>query len=164
MEQKRIEKWLKAILVGAALCGVLVYGVAIPGAGRSLMLLEAMLEQGTYPSYYWWWLLFLWATALPCCAAWVCAWKIAGNIGADKSFSRANAKLLHHIAALAVGDAVFFLVGNVVLLCFNRNHPSVVLFSLLVVFLGVAIAVAAAALSHLVMRAAELQDQSDWTI
>ncbi len=164
MEQKRIEKWLKIMLVGAALCGVLVYGVAIPEAGRSVLLLEAMLEQDAFSSYYWPWLLFLWATALPCCAAWVCAWKIAGNIGADKSFSRVNAKLLRHIATLAAGDAVFFLVGNVVLLCVNRNHPSVVLVSLLVVFLGAAVAVAAAALSHLVIRAAELQDQSDWTI
>ena len=38
------------------------------------------------------------------------------------------------------------------------------LMCLIVVFVGVAISVAAAALSHLVMKAAMLQEQSDLTI
>ena len=42
--------------------------------------------------------------------------------------------------------------------------PGIILFSLLVVFIGIAIAVAAGALSHLVRKAALLQEQSDLTI
>ena len=44
------------------------------------------------------------------------------------------------------------------------SHPGVALASLLGVFAGVAVAIAAAALSHLVRKAAELQEQSDYTI
>lgn len=44
------------------------------------------------------------------------------------------------------------------------SHPGVALFSLLVVFAGVAVAVASAVLSHLVQKAAVLQEQSDFTI
>ena len=46
----------------------------------------------------------------------------------------------------------------------NMSHSGVALFSLLIVFAGVAVAVAAAALSHLVQKAAVLQEQSDLTI
>ena len=46
----------------------------------------------------------------------------------------------------------------------NWSHPGVTLFSLLVVFLGVAVSVAAAAASHLVMKAVLLQEQEDLTI
>ena len=44
------------------------------------------------------------------------------------------------------------------------NHPGVVLASFGVVFVGIALSVAFAALSHLVKKAAALQEQSDWTI
>jgi hypothetical protein len=103
-------------------------------------------------------------TAIPCYIALVLAWRIASNIGADKSFSLANASLFKWISILAAADSAFFFVGNIVLWLLNMNHPGIVVFSLLVVFAGVAVAVAAAALSHLVVKAADLQEQSDWTI
>ena len=62
------------------------------------------------------------------------------------------------------GDAAFFFVGNVVFLFLNMNHPGIVLLSLVPVFAGACIAIAAAALSHLVRKAAALQEQSDLTI
>ena len=66
--------------------------------------------------------------------------------------------------ALAGGDAVFFFLGNLLLLLLNMSHPGVTLLSLLVVFAGAAVAVAAGALSHLVQKAALLQEESDLTI
>ena len=141
MKSKSMAKWLKFILFGAAVCGLAVYLWIIPEMGKSI----AAWDNGAF-------------------AALVLAWKIAGNIGADRPFSLANAGLLKGIARLAAGDAAFFFLGNVVLLLLNMNHPSVVLCSLLLVFAGAAIAIASAALSHLVRRAAELQEQSDWTI
>ncbi|MBO4878853.1 MAG: DUF2975 domain-containing protein, partial [Clostridia bacterium] len=44
------------------------------------------------------------------------------------------------------------------------NHPGIVLFSWIVVFFGLAVAVGAACLSHLVRKAAVLQDENDLTI
>ena len=44
------------------------------------------------------------------------------------------------------------------------NHPGIILYSLIVVFAGVAISVAAATLSHLVLKAAKLQEENDLTV
>ena len=159
MEQKNLSKWLKIILIGIGVCGLIVYGGVIRGYGASLA--------GQYPEFsgrFWPWLIFLWLTGIPCYAALVLGWRVAGNIGNDRSFSQENARLLALISRLAAGDAVFFFVGNVALLLLNMSHPGVVLLSLLVVFAGVAVAVAAACLSHLVRKAADLQEQSDLTI
>ena len=87
-----------------------------------------------------------------------------GRIGRDRSFTEENARSLKWVAWLAAGDACFFFAGNVLLLLLNMSHAGVFLLSLLVVFTGAAIAVAAAALSHLVGKAAALQEQSDLTI
>ena len=44
------------------------------------------------------------------------------------------------------------------------NHPGVILYSLIVVFAGVVVSVASAALSHLVLKAALLHEESDLTV
>jgi hypothetical protein len=46
----------------------------------------------------------------------------------------------------------------------NISHPGVALASLIVVFFGVAVCVISAALSHLVMKAALLQEENELTI
>lgn len=159
MEQKGLATWLKIILVGVGICGLVVYFVVFPSYGESLV--------NDYPEFsnrFWPWLIFLWISGIPCYAVLLFGWKIATNIGRDQSFSNANAKYLKWIAWLAAGDGIFFFVGNIVLLFTNMSHPGIALFSLLVVFAGVAVAVASAVLSHLVQKAAVLQEQSDLTI
>ena len=59
---------------------------------------------------------------------------------------------------------MFFFVGTVVLLMFSCNHPGFVLLSLIVTFLGIAISIGLACLSHLVRKAARLQEENDLTI
>lgn len=159
MEQKHLSNWLKLILVGVALCGLVVYALVVPMYGMSL--------RSQYPEFsnrFWPWLLFIWVSGIPCFAVLGYAWKIATNIGNDRSFTNQNASLLKTISILSASDAAFFFVGNIVLLFLNMSHPGVVIASLVIVFVGVAVAVASAALSHLVKKAAVLQEQSDWTI
>lgn len=159
MQQKTLAKWLKTILIGAAIGGTVIYAWVIPFYGREL---AAMYPE--FANRYTPWLVFVLLSGIPCYAALVLAWKIASSIGANKSFSQANAKLLKGIAVLAAGDSAFVFLGNMVFLLLDMNHPSVVLAFLFVVFLGAAISVAAAVLSHLVQKAADLQEQSDLTI
>jgi hypothetical protein len=92
------------------------------------------------------------------------AWKIATDIGIDKSFSQKNAERLRAISVLAATDAGVFFFGNVVLWLLNLSHPGIVILSMFIVFAGVCVSVAAAALSHLVQKAAALQEDSDLTI
>lgn len=159
MEQKHLSNWLKLILVGVGICGVIVYAMAVPMYGLSL--------RSVYPEFsnrFWPWLLFIWVSGIPCFMVLYYSWKISTNIGNDRSFTDQNASLLKTISVLAALDAAFFFVGNIVLLFLNMSHPGVVIASLVIVFVGVAVAVASAALSHLVKKAAVLQEQSDWTI
>lgn len=159
MKQQNLSKWLKTIIIGMALCGIIVYAVVIPTVGKSIV--------SSYPEFedrFWPWLVFLWLTGIPCYAALYLGWQIADLIGKDRSFSAPNARNLKRISYLAAGDAALFFIGNVVLLLLSMSHPGVVLLSLLIVFAGIAIAVAAAALSHLVQKAVALQEQSDLTI
>lgn len=159
MEQKTLAKWLKVILLGIAVCGLLVYFFVVPSYGKSLMSLYPEFAYRYYP-----WLFFLWASGIPCYAVLLLGWKIATNIGRDRSFSQANADYLKWISWLSAGDSAFFFLGNLIFLYANLSHPGVALFSLLIVFAGIAVTVAAAALSHLVKKAAALQEQSDLTI
>ncbi len=159
MKQDTLSKWLKLIIIGVGICGIIIYGAVFP------MLAEAMVNK--YPefsNFQWPWLILIWVTAVPCYITLILTWKIAINIGMDRSFSTANAKLLKWVAVLAAADSAILFAGNLIYLLLSINHPSIVLFSLLIEFFGVAISVASAALSHLVMKAAELQDQSDLTI
>ena len=159
MEQKYLAKWLKIIIVGVAICGLIFYGAIIPTLGNDA------IDQ--YPEFSGWfrpWLIFLWTTGVPCFIVLVFGWRVASNIGKDCSFSDDNAKLLKWISWLASGDSAFFFAGNIVMLFLNMNHPGVILASIMIDFAGVAVAVASAVLSHLVQKAAVLQEQSDLTI
>ena len=159
MKQKALARWLKVILIGVGICGLIVFGIILPSYGQSLV--------ARYPEFsnrFWPWLIFLWMTAVPCFIALFFGWRIASNIGRDRSFSEENALALERISHLAAADSLYFFLGNLVLLLINMSHPGVLLLSLLIVFAGIAVTVASAALSHLVYKAASLQEQSDLTI
>ena len=159
MEQKTLSKWLKLILLGMGICGLAVYLMVVPSFGDSL--------RSQYPEFagrYWPWLIFIWVSGIPCYAVLVLGWRIAANIGRDASFSLENARFLRSIAVLAALDAAYVFLGNLAMLFLDMSHPGVVLLSLLVVFAGAAVAVAAGVLSHLVRKAALLQEENDLTI
>ncbi|MGM9661543.1 MAG: DUF2975 domain-containing protein [Oscillospiraceae bacterium] len=159
MRQKTLAKWLKWVLVGVGLCGLALCLWVLPAYGRSLAY--------RYPEFsycYLPWLLFLWIAAVPCYIDLGLAWRIVRNIEADRSFSLENARLLQYIAVVAAADAAFFFIMNIIYLLLSMSHPGITLVSFVVTFIIVSVAVAAAALSHLVRKAAELQEQSDLTI
>ena len=92
MNQKALARWLKIILIGCALCGLAVYFVLFPLLGQSI----AASQPPEYGKCFWPWLIFLWCTGIPCYAVLVHGWKIAENIGNDRSFSMENSVLLRN--------------------------------------------------------------------
>lgn len=159
MNQLNLSKWLKAIILGTACCGAIIYFYIFPYYGQSVAL-----DNPEFSFCYWPWLCFIWITAIPCYAVLYFSWCISSEIGKDNSFSERNALLLKRISHLAIIDSAIFFVGNVVYLLIGMNHPGIVLFSLIVVFIGIAVAVASAALSHLVLKAAEIRRENELTI
>jgi len=159
MSQGGLANSLKAVILGMAVCGLIVYFYFLPVWGKALV-------RGA-PEYAWCyvpWLLFLWATAIPCYLVLLCGWRIAVEIGRDNSFSFLNARLLKYIAGLAAFDSGFLFVGSGVFYAFGMSQGALMLLSIVVAFGGVAVTVAAAGLSHLVYKAAELEKESELTI
>ena len=159
MNHNQLAKQLKAVIIGVAVFGLLVYLWIVPTLGQNMAEMFPECADAYMP-----WLIFIWATGIPCFTALFFAWKIASNIGTDHSFCTDNGILMKRIAKLASADGIFFFLGNIVLLFAGINHPGIVIVSLLVMCIAMGIFVAASALSHLIMEAAELQEQSDFTI
>ncbi len=159
MNQQTLAKWLKIIIGGSAICGLAIYFYFFPYYGQSLIA-----ENPDYSLYYWPWLIFLWITAVPCYTVLYFSWEIAVEISKDNSFSIKNALLLKSISQLAVLDSVIVLAGNILYLIININHPGIILLSLIIIFIGIALAVTTAALSHLVLKAAAIRLENELTI
>ena len=159
MEQHRLIKWLKFLVIFAAGCGMVMDLGVLPGVGSWMVDLAP-----EFGGYFWPWLIFLWILSVPCYMALWMAWKIFTDIEKDRAFTMENAERMGTISFLAAADAVFLVVGNVVYLLLHMNHPGVLLASFFIALVGIAIAIAAAMLSHLIRKAARLQDESDWTI
>lgn len=159
MSQKSLSKWLKAIIGGMAVCGAVIYFYMIPIWGRDLT--KANPE---YASWYLPWLIAILISGIPCYMVLYFGWKISTEIGRDNSFSMENAELLKKISILSAIDSLYFFVVNVVFMMIGINHPGVFLISMLAIFAGVVVTVAAAALSHLVRKAAEIQEENEFTI
>ena len=159
MKQKTLSAWIKVIIIGFAVCGVLFYAWIIPEFGRTIVE-----DNPEFSGWFVPWLVFVLVTAIPCYAALVLGWMIAVSIGRDRTFSYENAARMRAFSILAAADSAYFFIGNVVLLALNMNHPGVVILSLVIVFIGVAISVAAAAISHFLRKAAALREESELTI
>lgn len=159
MKQKNFAIWLKIIIICVALAGLLIDFLIIPSIGREMAGDDPALTR-----MFWPWLIFAWAFSIPCYAALVLAWRTVSNIGRDRSFCVENAKYIKYISILAGADTAFLFTVNTVFLFINMNHPGVFIFMLFVAFVGVAITVGAAALSHLTAKAADIQTENELTI
>lgn len=159
MSQKSLSKWLKSIIAGMAACGAIIYLYLVPIWGKDLAEANPELAYCYIP-----WLVVILISAIPCYWVLYFGWKISTEIGKDNSFSEENASYLKNISILAALDSAYFFTANLVLMILGMNHPGLFLISLLVVFVGIAITVAAAALSHLVKKAADIKKENELTI
>lgn len=158
MSQKKISRWLKFIII---VMGLLAFAIL---SALSLIFLVSEVDEISAIKVPW--LAFIWTTAVPVIPALMYSWFTAKDIGKGNPFCLNNARRLHGIALCAGADALWVLVGNI-LLGFagpGMNHPLVFIFSLVVVCIGAAICVCAEGLSQLIKNAAALQEQSDLTI
>ncbi|MCI8485397.1 MAG: DUF2975 domain-containing protein [Lachnospiraceae bacterium] len=159
MTQESLSKWLKGVIIGIAVCGGMIYGYLIPMFGKEIAQANPEFAHCYLP-----WLVVIWLTAIPCYLVLYFGWKITAEISRDHSFSMENSRYLKYISILALLDSGYFFLANLILLLLNMNHPGIFLASLFVEFAGVTVAVAAAALSHLVQKAAEIQNENELTI
>lgn len=154
MDQKKLAIWLKAIVVGCALCGAALFGFILP---RFLAYVAEEVPDLPHSA----WNVFMWVLAPPCYAVLVCIWRMSDEIAKGNSFSLENARLLKYIALLSGFDAALLLAGNVVFLLLRHSIPTLALVSAFVCFIGLALSVGAAILSYIVNKSASMPDDDD---
>lgn len=159
MSKKTLASWLKAIVLGAGVCGLIIYFVIFPDYGQRLV--QSVPEYGFC---YWPWLIFLWLTGIPCYGVLFLGWNIACSIRKDREFTVENSRRFHWAARLIAGDAAFLVAGCVLYWLLGMAHPSMVILGFGVGLIGCAAAVVCEALAQITNKAAALQEQSDWTI
>lgn len=156
MDQKALSRRLKIIIIGVAVCSLIFYCALLPYLCHELLNAKGIsfvIE-----------MIYACVSGIPCFIAMFFAYKISSNIGNNLSFTKENADLLTKISNLAAIDTIYVFIGALLLIFLVSAEPMVIILSFVVIFGGLAVSVAAAALSHLVLKAADLQDQSDLTI
>ncbi|MDO4169521.1 MAG: DUF2975 domain-containing protein [Lachnospiraceae bacterium] len=160
MDKKSLEFWLKVVMIGLGLAGIILYMIVLPFFAKETFDYAG----GVWKSAFWPWMVFLWITAIPCYVVLFYGWRIASRIGIGKSFSRQNAMDMKKIGMLALGDSAIFVGGSILLLFFHINHPGILLMSIFIPFIGVSIAVVAMVLSHFIYKAALMEEEAELTI
>ena len=159
MKQKELSLWLRVIVVGGWLvCALLAFPIA-PKLAQ-----EAAADIPELAYLAWPCLGLFWVGLAIVAAALAFAWRIFAEIGRDNSFCAENARRLRIISGLALTDTLLCAAGIVALFLLRALHPGVFLLLLLITAVGAGITVAAAALSHLTLKAAVLQDENDLTV
>lgn len=159
MEQLSLSRWLKSITIGIGIIGIIVYLLITPSWGYDLLRNSIDMSR-----WYWPWLVFIWITAIPCYMSLFEFWKICCEVGRDNSFSRENARSLKRISQLLIITSIIVFIGNVVLFLLKMNHPSIAIIMGFVMFGGIAVAVFAATLSHLILKASKMREENELTI
>ena len=101
-------------------------------------------------------------SAIPVAIALALFWRICTEIGRDNSFCRRNARWLSGIGFCALLDTGYCAVGTVTIELLVGSP--IWILGMGVCMVGLAIALAAFLLSHLVLKAGELKDENDLTI
>ena len=158
MNQKSLSNWLKGIILSMAIVGVITYFKILP-----LIILEVLNKLQIIDCYSTW-LIIIFLTAIPCFMTLIIGWMVANNIGKGKSFSKENAILIKIVMIFAIVDSIFFFIANLIMYINKCSSPMIFAVSLILVFVGICIAIIAACLSHLIMNAFELKEQTDLTI
>ena len=159
MDQKTLSGWLKVIVITVIAIGIAGDAFIVPIVGGMIRQRYPDLVHLALP-----WMICMWAFSVPCFTALILAWRVAANIGRGRSFCTDNAVCVKRISYLALIDSLYFFIMSTVFVILKLNHFGFILASVIVVFLGLTAAVAAAVLSHLLFKAADLQAENDLTI
>lgn len=159
MKQRELSIWLRAIAAGVAVAVIALGFGLLPNIGETFMT--------NYPESAYLYtpiLVFVWTTVLPVIIALILAWQIFSEIGKDNSFCEANSKRLKYISIMAVIDTTLYFAAAIIMAILGELRPGMLVTAICVVFMGLCMTVASAALSHLTKKAASLKRENDLTI
>ena len=160
MKQTEMSGYLKMVTAGVGVLLLIFAAWFLP-----LVLKEPLIAAGGVTGYRGTCVL-IGVSAVPALLCLVRFWGICDSIGHDCSFSKQNAWRLKRMSQYMLADGVlytgfllwFFLTG------WYTDAAWLLFPILLAVFISVTLTVLCAALSHLVQRASDMQEEQDLTI
>lgn len=156
MDNRKLSIWLKFIAVAMATVGIVLYFVFVPLVGMDMVDDGVMTKTAAWAFFA-----FLVPTAVPCYLVLIWLWNAAGDIRREASFTQKNAVRLKNTSIACLTDTGYLFVGNLAFFL-AKSSPAVVFASFcFVVFTGIVLAVAAACLSHLVFKAAQMREENE---
>lgn len=159
MKHVVLARCLKGIEIFIVLIGVLFYAVMVPAIilnfGRSFPKFGYLVT----PS-----IVIISLSAIPVLIVLAAFWMICSNIAKGNSFCMMNAKYLTAIGICSIIDSVYCFAFAVYLGSIGASSPGTLIISLGITVIGLAIAVAAFLLSHLVYKAALMEDEIKHTV
>ena len=158
MKQSEIARYLKCLTIGVSILFTIFVVWFLPSVIRDTLDVSGNVYRGIC--------IFLWGTAIPCFFSLISFWGICVRIGADRSFSVENAQALKRMSYYMLMDTICYSV-LLVLICLLGWYElaSWLLFVVITVLcICIALTVVCAALSHLVYKASQLQEEQDLTI
>lgn len=157
MKRVGLVRTLKGVVAFLAVMVAVYYVAIFPGRIREIGLETPELEWLVTPG-----IIAISLSAIPIAVALVLFWKICTEIGRDNSFCHQNARWLSGIGVCALIDTGYCAVGTVTLEIIAGSP--IWLLGTAVCVVGLAIALAAFLLSHLVLKAADMKAENDLTI
>ena len=157
MKRVGLVRTLKGVIVLLAGMVAVYYVEIFPARIQEVGLLEPEFAWLVTPG-----IIAISLSAVPIAIALVLFWMICTEIGRDNSFCHKNARWLSGIGICALIDTGYCAVGTVTLELIAGSP--IWLLGTAVCVVGLAIALAAFLLSHLVLKAADLKAENDLTI
>ena len=159
MKSKTFSSLMKISVLIATIGGLFVCIYVIPSFGKSII--------SAYPEFsgwYWPWLIFAWLVSIPCFILLVYVWKVSDSIKNETVFTIKTAKMVRTGVVLLLSDAALLFGGNIILLLFNMNHPSIVLLSIVIAVIEVVVSLFGEIIYQYLIKAAILKEESEGTI
>ena len=150
---------LKITIIVTGMLGIAFFFWVVPFIGSYIK--DAFPE---FSNAYIPWLILFWVLAVPCYITLVLLWQVVRTIDTGELFRHKNAERFKTISSLVFADVALFFFVNIIFLCLNINHPSIVLASAFISIIGVAFGISMRAISGFFEKAAVLQDENDLTI
>jgi len=157
MKRVGLVRTLKGTIIFLAVMVALCYTTIFPERIREIGWENASVSWLVTPG-----IIAVSISVIPIAIALVLFWRICTEIGRDNSFCHKNASRLTGIGFCALVDTGYCAVGTVTLEILVGSPIWIT--GLMVCTLGLAIALAAFLLSHLVLKAADLKADNDLTI
>jgi hypothetical protein len=159
MSSKTLGRLMYASVIAVALCGLMICLLVVPAVGRDIVLANP-----EFSGWFWPWLVFVWLFALPCFGILVYVWKVSGAVANEAVFTVRTAGWVRMGSLLMFAAAVIALVGNVVLAWLGMHHFGVLLAWIVADIFAFTLALLVGVLSRYLVRAAELQEESEGTL